>query len=200
MERHIPGVRYEVRPHPETAQTVAIHRPARRSEGNAVRVAVIGAIGPHKGFDLLLGCARDAQKRGLPLEFHLFGYPADEAPLRRIGNVRVIGEYARADLPRLMAENPCDAALFLSIWPETYCYALSDAYAAGLYPIALGFGALEERIAASQVGALLPLASTPAEINDAILAEIAGADRWPAAVKTGTEYEDIVADYYRLQS
>ena len=153
----------------------------------------VGGTLPRKGFDLLLGCARDAQKRGLPLEFHLFGYAADEAPLRRIGNVRVIGEYARADLPRLMAENPCDVALFLSIWPETYCYALSDAYAAGLYPIALGFGALEERIAASQVGALLPLASTPAEINDAILMEVAGADRWPAAVKTGAEYNDIVA-------
>ena len=200
MERHIPGVKYEVRPHPEAARTVAIRRPARRAEADAVRVAVIGAIGPHKGFDLLLGCARDAQKRGLPLQFHLFGYAADEAPLRRMGNVRVIGEYLREDLPRLMAENPCDAALFLSIWPETYCYALSDAYAAGLYPVALGFGALEERIAASQVGALLPLASTPAEINDAILAEIATADRWPAAVKTGTEYQDIVADYYRLRS
>jgi len=87
----------------------------------------------------------------------------------------------------------------LSIWPETYCYALSDAYALGLYPIALGFGALEERIAASGVGALLPLASTPAEINAAILAELARADTWPEAVAVGEESDDILADYYGLR-
>ncbi len=196
MERHIPGVRYEVRPHPEAARSVAIRRPA---SGAAARVAVIGAIGPHKGFDLLLACGRDALKRGLPLQYRLFGYAAEEAPLRRLGNMQLIGEYAREDLPRLIAENPCDVALFLSIWPETYCYALSDAYAAGFYPIALGFGALEERIKASKVGTLLPLASTPAQINDAILQEVARAERWPAAVQIGAEYDDILADYYRMR-
>jgi GT2 family glycosyltransferase len=194
MKRHMPGVEYIVRYHPETAGTVRVRR------GAAARVAVIGAIGPNKGYDLLLGCARDALKRGLPIEFNLFGYSEDEAPLRQLANMRLIGEYARGDLPRLAAENPCDVALFLSIWPETYCYALSDAYALGLYPIALGFGALGERIAASKVGALLPPASTPAEINAAILAEIARAGRWPEAVTIGNDGDDILADYYGLRT
>ena len=224
MERHIPGVRYEARCHPETEATVAIRRPApnaaaqvaaigrpgpsaaaqvaairRPTPSAAARVAVIGAIGPHKGFDLLLGCARDALKQNLPLEYHLFGYAADEAALWQAGNVHLIGEYARADLPRLIAEHPCDIALFLSIWPETYCYALSDAYAAGLYPVALAFGALAERIEDSKVGTLLPLDSTPAQINAAILAEIARADQWPATARTGNDCADILADYYRLR-
>ena len=196
MERHIPGVKCEVRSHPEPARRVSIRRPASRS---AARVAVIGAIGPNKGYDLLVACARDALMQGLPVQYCLFGYAADESPLRRLGNVQLIGEYARADLPRLVAANPCDVALFLSIWPETYCYALSDAYAAGLYPIALSFGALEERIAASKVGTLLPLASTPAQINAAILAEVARADRWPQGIQFGDDGKDILADYYGLQ-
>ena len=196
MRRHMPGVEYTVRYHPETARSVAIRRPSSR---DAARVAVIGAIGPNKGYDLLVGCARDALKRGLPIEFNLFGYAEDESPLRQLGNVRLLGEYVRADLPRLAAENPCDVALFLSIWPETFCYALSDAYALGLYPIALGFGALEERIAASKVGALLPPASTSAEINTAILAELAHADSWPETVSVGHESGDILADYYGLR-
>jgi len=195
MERHISGVKYEVRYHPEPLQTVAIHRPAT---SGVVRVAVIGAIGPNKGYDLLLGCARDALKRGLPLQFCLFGYAVDNAPLQELANVRVIGEYARGDLPLLFSQNPCDAALFLSIWPETFCFALTDAYAAGLYPIALRFGALEERIAASNVGALLPLASTPAQINAAILAEVGRAEHWPETVRVGRHFQDILADYYGL--
>jgi glycosyltransferase involved in cell wall biosynthesis len=197
MQRHMSGVEYTVRYHLEPARSVMIRRPA---SNGAVRVAVIGAIGPNKGYDLLLGCARDALKQGLRIEFNLFGYSEDETPLRQLANVRLLGEYAREDLPRLVAENPCDVALFLSIWPETYCYALSDAYALGLYPIALGFGALEERIAASGVGALLPAASTPAKINAAILAELARADTWPEAVTTGEESDDILADYYGLRA
>src|SRR6202030_1601226 len=119
MERHIPGLSCEVRPHPEPVRSVPIRRPA---SGVAARIAVIGAIGPNKGFELMLAGARDALKRGLPLQYQLFGYAADEAPLRRLGNVRIIGEYRRDDLPQLVAEHPCDIALFLSIWPETYCY------------------------------------------------------------------------------
>jgi GT2 family glycosyltransferase/glycosyltransferase involved in cell wall biosynthesis len=196
MKRHMPEIEYKVRSHPEASRLVPIRRPVSRT---AARVAVIGAIGPNKGYDLLLACARDALKRGLPIEFNLFGYSEDDTPLRQLANVRLIGEYAREDLPRLVAENPCDVALFLSIWPETYCYALSDAYALGLYPIALGFGALEERIAASKVGALLPAASTPAQVSAAILAEIADADRWPEAVSFGDDGDDILADYYGLR-
>jgi GT2 family glycosyltransferase/glycosyltransferase involved in cell wall biosynthesis len=196
MARHIPGVDYQVRYHPEPARTVAIRHPASAA---ATRVAVIGAIGPNKGYDLLLACARAALRQGLPIQYNLFGYTEDETPLRQLDNVRRLGEYVREDLPRLLAENPCDLALFLSIWPETYCYALSDAYAAGLYPIALGFGALEERITATKVGTLLPLASTPAEINAAILREVAQADRWPATVKFGGEPSDLLGEYLNLK-
>jgi GT2 family glycosyltransferase len=195
MERHMPGVAYEARHHPERQRQTAIRRPASTS---LARVAVIGAIGTNKGSELLVACARDALKLGLPLQFRLFGYAADDAALRRLANVQVTGEYRRADLPRLVAEFPCDVALFLGIWPETYCYALSDAYSVGLYPIALNFGAVGERITASEVGALLPSGSSPAEINAAILAEVARSAEWPASVTVGVDCDDILADYYQL--
>ena len=195
LERHLPGIAYEPRYHPEPVRRVAIRRPVSTA---TARVGMIGALGINKGSELLLACARDALKRGLPIEYRLFGYAADEAPLRRLANVHITGEYTRADLPRLVAENPCDVALFLSIWPETYCYALTDAYDLGLYPVALGFGAIGERIAASNVGTLLPHPGTPAEINAAILAEVARSQEWPAIVELGEDCDDVLADYYRL--
>jgi GT2 family glycosyltransferase/glycosyltransferase involved in cell wall biosynthesis len=196
MERHFPNIDYEPRHHPEATRRVAIRRPA---SSVTTRVALIGALGINKGSELLLACARDALKRELPIQFRLFGFASDDAELRRLDNVQVTGEYKRDDLPRLLAENPCDVALFLGIWPETYCYALSDAYAAGLYPIALGFGAIEERIADAKVGALLPQGSTAAEINAAILAEVARSREWPASVEIGEDCDDLLADYYGLQ-
>ncbi|HWB49789.1 MAG TPA: glycosyltransferase [Stellaceae bacterium] len=196
MERHLPGIAYTARRHPEPVRRVAIRRPASAA---LARIAVIGAIGTNKGSELLVACAREALKQGLPIQFRLFGYAADDAALRRLANVHVSGEYRRADLPRLLAEHPCDAALFLGIWPETYCYALSDAYSVGLFPIALDFGAVGERIAASRVGALLPAGSTPAEINAAIIAAIARFPDWPESIEIGEESEDILADYYELR-
>ena len=44
----------------------------------ALRVAVIGGIGPAKGFDLLLDCAADAKPRHLPLDFIVIGGSADD--------------------------------------------------------------------------------------------------------------------------
>ena len=195
MARHIPDIDYAPRYHPEPRRRVAIRRPASKE---TARVAVIGALGINKGSELLLACARDALKRGSPIQYRLFGFAADNEPLRRLANVQVTGEYKREDLPRLLAANPCDVALFLGIWPETYCYALSDAYEMGLYPVALGFGAIGERIAASNVGTLLPRAATPTEINAAIIAEIARSRDWPANVEIGEDCEDVLADYYRL--
>ena len=195
LERHLPGIAYQAQDHPEPTRRATIRHPASSA---LARVAIIGAIGTNKGSELLLACARDALKQSLPIQFRLFGYAADDAALRRLSNVQVTGEYKRADLPRLVAENPCDVALFLSIWPETYCYALSDAYAVGLYPVALDFGAVGERIAAAGVGTLLPAASTAAEINRAIVAEVARCAAWPATAEIGTDCADILADYYGL--
>lgn len=196
IARHMPRIAYQARLHPEPARRIAIRRPAAPT---LARVAVIGAIGTNKGSELLLACAREALKLGQPIQFRLFGYAADDAALRRLANVHVTGEYRRADLPRLLAEHPCDAALFLGIWPETYCYALSDAYGVGLYPIALDFGAVGERVAAAEVGKLLPAGSSPAEINAAIIATIAGSAGWPASVEIGEDCSDILADYYELR-
>jgi GT2 family glycosyltransferase len=195
MGRHFPNIDYEPRHHPEVTRQVAIRRPV---SSMTTRVALIGALGVNKGSDLLLACARDALKRDLPMQFRLFGFTSDDAELRRLANVQLTGAYQREDLPRLLAENPCDVALFLGIWPETYCYALSDAYAAGLFPIALGFGAIEERIAEAKVGVLLSHDSTAAGINDAILAEVARSREWPASVEIGEDCDDLLADYYGL--
>ncbi len=75
---------------------------------------------------------------------------------------------------------------------------MTDAYAVGLYPVALDFGAIGERVAASGVGALLPPGSTSTDINAAIMSEIARAGQWPATVEIGEDCDDILADYYGL--
>ena len=47
------------------------------------RVCVIGAIGIHKGYQVLLDCARDAAERRLPLEFVVVGHTIDDRQAAR---------------------------------------------------------------------------------------------------------------------
>src|SRR5262249_17866210 len=44
--------------------------------GETLRVALIGTLGPQKGLDVALACARDALARKLPIHFHIVGSPS----------------------------------------------------------------------------------------------------------------------------
>ena len=139
------------------------------------RVCVVGAIGVDKGYDVLLAAARDAAQRRLPLEFVVVGYTCDDERLQATGRAWVTGEFAAAEAEELIRAQAADLAWLPSIWPETWCYALSDAWQAGLNVVAFDVGAPAERIRATGHGWLLPLGMPPAALNDALL-------RWAGTV------------------
>jgi GT2 family glycosyltransferase/glycosyltransferase involved in cell wall biosynthesis len=194
FERHFQLSNLRVEPHPEPRATI---RPRLKTEtGNAI--VVLGAIGSHKGYDMLLRCVRNAEKEGLPLKFVVIGFTSDDEALRKYGNVTITGEYRRDDLPQLIEQSRARIALFLSPWPETYCYTLSEAWRNGLYPVALDIGAIAERINEKKYGRLIPLTSDAKHINR-VLMEVLAEDG-PAAMgfKVGQEVPDILGRYYGL--
>ncbi len=129
-----------------------------------LRVAVIGAIGPHKGYDLLNGCLEDAAERELPIEYVVIGYTADDEQLFKAGNLFITGKYESDDAIGLIQDQQCHVALFLSVWPETWCYCLSQAWEAGLPAVAFDLGAFSERITPDK-GWLMPCDFSPTAIN-----------------------------------
>lgn len=159
-------------PAPEASHT-------RRSH---VRVAVIGAIGAHKGYDILLRCARDAAKRRLPLEFVVVGFTQGDVALERTGRVFMTGRYQEGEaLPLLRREDP-DLVFLPSVWPETWCYTLDPAIESGLPVAAFDIGAIRERLHGQPQGYLLPLELSAALINDALLARVRPPAHLPRAL------------------
>ena len=114
-----------------------------------IRVALIGGIGVHKGYDVLLACAKDAARRQLPLEFTVVGHTEDDARLMATGKVFVTGRYEEEEIEALLRRERPHLAWFASAVPETWCYALSHAIRAGLPIFASDLGALGERLAGS---------------------------------------------------
>jgi GT2 family glycosyltransferase len=164
--RHFPGLAVAVTPWEAPHST---RRRARRARGSRTRVALIGAIGTPKGYSLLLACARDAAARHLPLEFVVVGYTRDDTALLETGRVFVTGPYDEREVPGLLEREGCDIALFPSLAPETWCYALTHALAESLSIVAIDLGAVAERLRAAGVGVLLPLNSTATTVNDSLL-------------------------------
>src|SRR5579862_569830 len=155
VRRYFPGLDVRVRPHtPHTSSpypTLAAAPDARPSPTGSrrLRVALIGAIGGHKGYRILLQCARDAAARHLPLEFVVIGYTENDRLLLRTGRVEVTGRYVDAEVPHLLRREQPDLLFLPSVWPETWCYALDHALRTSLPTVAFDIGAVAERLRAA---------------------------------------------------
>ena len=136
---------------------------------DTTRVALIGAIGTHKGYRQLLDCARDARKRKLPLEFVVIGYTENDAPLLATGKVFITGRYGEGEASHLLKRESADVAWFPSVWPETWCYTLDEALEAALPIVTFDIGAIAERLRHRAQTSLLPLGLEPRRINDHLL-------------------------------
>jgi glycosyltransferase involved in cell wall biosynthesis len=167
LARHFLGISPVVVPH-EDEYAVAEPPPVPRVTGT-VRICVAGAIGLHKGFDVLLACARDAKQRDLDLIFIVAGTTIDDQRLMETGRVFVTGPYQADEAVALIRAQDAALALLPSIWPETWCLGLTELWRAGLCVAAFDIGAPAERIRRTGRGFLFPLHLTPAAINDTLL-------------------------------
>jgi GT2 family glycosyltransferase/glycosyltransferase involved in cell wall biosynthesis len=166
IRRHFAPLRIDIAPlQPDPAPAAPAHRPTAPDR----HVIVVGAIGLEKGYDVLLACARDAAARALKLRFTLVGYSIDDTPLLATGHAFVTGPYQAAEAPALIAAAGGDIAFLPSIWPETWCYALSDAWNGGLDAVVFDIGVPAERVRRTGRGIVLPLGLPPSAVNDALL-------------------------------
>jgi len=167
MARHFTGLSPIVIPHEDDG---AMEEPPPIPLVNGtVRVCVAGAIGLHKGFHVLLNCARDARKRALDLTFVVAGTTIDDQRLIDTDRVFVTGPYRPDEAVALIRAQNAALALLPSIWPETWCLGLTELWRSGLRVAAFDIGAPAERIRQTGRGFLLPLGLAPAKINDALL-------------------------------
>ena len=132
-------------------------------------MCVVGAISIEKGYELLLACARDAANRKLKLEFCLVGYSCDDERLIATGHVKMTGPYEEHVAVALIRAQQAQPAWLPSLWPETWCYTLTQAWQASLNVVAFDIGAQAERIRRTGRGWLMPLGIQPSALNDKLL-------------------------------
>ncbi len=165
------------------------------------KIALIGAIGIHKGSEVLLDCVRDAEARNLDIEFIVLGYADRQEQFDKYKKIRFTGKYENAEAVNILRSEGCDLCLFISVWPETFSYTFNVAIAAGLFPVSLDIGAVAERIRRLGWGKIIDfnLCKDPREINDILLTVDCSKQPDLEKIKSEfAEYPDILQDYYDI--
>ena len=148
----------------DTPLAVAMSDAARHACGErGFDIAVIGAIGAHKGLAALEALAALLPP---PWRIVVIGYTGDQ--LRQGwtagGRIWVHGVFDPDQLPQLVHLYGVRLALFPPGMPESHCYALTDAWMSGLSVLAPDHGALAERLRRHGGGALYAAQSTSEQL------------------------------------
>jgi glycosyltransferase involved in cell wall biosynthesis len=156
--RHIEGLVVEVVANGSRAlapSTAAAHPDFALDRPNHA-VAVLGAIGPHKGSQLLEELA--ARLEGTGIAIVVLGYLDRQAvpAWRTRGSLFIHGACSDEAVPALVEAYGVELALFANRAPESFSYALSDLWACGVPVLSTPHGALGERVARHGGGWLLP--------------------------------------------
>jgi hypothetical protein len=165
---HLPGQDIALVPNGSPAKRGSpVRRPVARPEfleRRLPRVAIVlGAIGPHKGARVLEEAA--GQLAAHQICVVVVGYlDAQAEPGWRNAGLFVHGAYEDEAVAGLVAAYGGQIALFPNQVPESFSYALSDVWDAGLPALVPPEGALGERVARNGGGWLLPAGFGAAEI------------------------------------
>jgi glycosyltransferase involved in cell wall biosynthesis len=155
FERVHPQARakFQLRPHSMAHFAVAA-RPRIDPQGAPV-LAIVGEIAQHKGAEVVLGLADAIDARAHRLRLVVIG-ELRHTRARLPACLTVTGRYRPDQLGRLIEQHGVNAALFPSIWPETFSYVVHELLALGLPVAAFELGAQADALARVPGGVLLP--------------------------------------------
>jgi glycosyltransferase involved in cell wall biosynthesis len=135
----------------------ALQPPATFAQGAPPHVvAVVGAVGAHKGSSVVQGVAN--KLGGSDIGIVVIGYTDTVRAQGWVvpGNLYIHGPYLDNTITDLLHAYRVETVLFPNRLPESFSYTLSEVWAAGIPVIVPGEGALGERVERHGGGWLLP--------------------------------------------
>jgi hypothetical protein len=167
---HMPDLAVEVLPNgspPRRSVSHAMSRPQFAAGRPRHTVAVLGAIGPHKGSAVLAELGPYLAGSGIAIV--VIGYlDAQVTAGWRGEHLFVHGPYHDEDLPALLRSYGVRLGLFPNRVPESFSYALSDLWDAAVPVLVPSEGALAERVRRHGGGWILPPGAGASEIAQAL--------------------------------
>lgn len=129
-------------------------------------IAFIGGLSVAKGAKTAYHLIKNSSKE---INWFIFGEIGYE-PLRNLRQTNLVktGAYERNGLYRLLAGCKIDLVCILPIWPETFCYTLSEALLCRIPVLVTELGSLKKRTEELRCGWSVPAAASCEEILEVI--------------------------------
>lgn len=168
-------------------------------EGRHLRAVVLGTQHIVKGLDIL----REAFDRArLIVDFTFLGGGPGGSELATRYGVNYVERYEHGTLDGLLSEGRFDFGLFLSVFPETFCYTLSEVWAHCIPACTSRVGSFEDRIEEGENGLFFGLDSH--DLVDFLLNVNWDREQLRRVSRALQEVPvrsvtDMVEDYYRLR-
>lgn len=125
----------------------------RKREKKRRRIAFLGGLNEAKGSGLAYEMIKQG---GNTYDWYIIGGIGDANLITlEKANVRKTGWYKRETVGTILQQNGIDLVCILPIWPETFCYTVSEAQLAGVPILATDMGALGQRLQADGTGWLI---------------------------------------------
>jgi GT2 family glycosyltransferase/glycosyltransferase involved in cell wall biosynthesis len=158
LQRYHPVANAEIVPHEPVAPGPWTLR--ARPVGKAkMRIAVLGALPPHKGGRTVAAVAELADPKAV--EIHLIGYLEGAFSESAEKRMKITGRYEDADLAGLIEKIDPHLIWFPATWPETFSYTLSTALEAGVPIAATRIGSFPERLDGRPLTWLADIGTSP---------------------------------------
>lgn len=140
-----------------TNQNKEIVKYSQYKEKKDFHVAFIGGMSPEKGSKLAYQTMKNSEQ---DINWYVFGGIGDKdlASIEQ-DNIVKTGWYQRDELYSLIKAYKIDLVCILPIWPETFCYTISEALLCGVPILATDVGAVGERVREMNCGWTVPLDS-----------------------------------------
>lgn len=178
--------------HPEAVISSTVMSKNKES----INIGFLGAIGPHKGFDVIKELAQYIYAHNIDMKLTIIGYTCDDNYLKQYDFVTITGKYDRRNLPAIFNDCNIDIVFISSIWPETYSYTFSEVISCNLPIVAFNLGAIVERSEKMSSVLLLPLNMEAGAIIDNIKNHLARPIEETRTI--GSKYSSIILDYYEI--
>jgi GT2 family glycosyltransferase/glycosyltransferase involved in cell wall biosynthesis len=193
IEKYLPLQNIEALNHPEMVEVIKFKGKPKTKNGN-INIGFIGAIGPHKGLQVIKDLANEIASSNSDAKITIVGYTSDDGYFEGHDFVKITGPYKQADLKETMLKEEIDVIFLASIWPETFCYTYSEVIRLGYHVVALPIGAIPERMVGND-RAIIAADLAPLSLLKSI-ESFAKQEYRDYELSVGKSYHGIIDNYY----
>ncbi len=173
FKKYFPETDIEIVPHGAQSLKVST-KPSRVflfPDDGIPTIGILGAMSTAKGQQRLQSLIARTEERKLLLRWIHIGYTDEHlAPYQTPDRCFTVhGPYESSQIEQLLDHYKVRLVVFLALWPETFCYTLTEAWQADRLVLVPPIGALQERVIKTGAGWVMDNFNDDDEILDQII-------------------------------